>query len=74
MALSNFYTNGFSNTLDVEARKYTLKTILSIIGVAILGLVEIAAGCLIEVFTLGAGSYIAGILIGEGIGDIIYSI
>ncbi len=41
---------------------------------ALIGIAQIIAGVAIDVFTCGAGHYIAQALISEGIGDIVFAI
>lgn len=60
--------------LVFDEYKSKLFLILSIVAVAILGVLEIVAGVLLTVFTLGLGATIGNMLIAEGVGDLIYSI
>ena len=48
-------SNGLTHVIVLEEQKYSRKMIFSVIFIIILGILQIAAGILIEIFSLGAG-------------------
>lgn len=69
-----FGINACDEVISISEAKWTLKMILNCIAITLIGLAQIAIGVLIELFTVGAGTHVALGLIGEGIGDLIFTI
>jgi hypothetical protein len=62
----------FSNVITITERVSRFNW--GALTVALLGVVQIAIGVVLEVFTVGIGTAVAAVLIAEGIGDIIYAV
>ena len=70
--LNILFDNGFDTIIQIGEARWTLKSTLRIAGVLAIGTAQIIAGATLEAFTAGTGTFVAGALISEGIGDIIF--
>ena len=71
--LCTFYSNGLYHVIVLEETRWSTKAILSIIAVVCIGIVQIALGVILEVFSAGAGTFVASGLISEGVNDIMFA-
>ena len=69
-----FESKGFDHVIVLEEKKWSLWTILRIVAIVAIGIAQIALGIVVEVFTVGAGTFLAAGLIEEGISDIMFAI
>ena len=69
-----FESKGFDHVIVLEEKKWSLWTILRIIAIVAIGVAQIALGVVVEVFSVGAGTFLAAGLIEEGISDIMFAI
>ena len=71
--LATFHENAFGDIITMQERKWTWKIIGRIAAIAAIGIAQIAVGVVLEVFTVGIGTHLAGAFISEGIGDLIFA-
>ena len=64
---------GLTKVIVLEKKKSWWSTFWEIVGIIALGIAQICVGVIIEVFTLGAGTFIAEGFIGEGVGDLMFA-
>ena len=69
-----FESKGFDHVIVLEEEKWSLWTILRIVAIVAIGIAQIVLGIVVEVFSVGAGTFLAAGLIEEGISDIMFAI
>lgn len=65
---------GLDTLMTVEEKKWTARVIFRFICVVLIGLLQIAVGCLITVLSIGFMTHVSSGLVSEGIGDCIFAI
>ncbi|CAF4157590.1 unnamed protein product, partial [Rotaria magnacalcarata] len=61
-----FSLNGLENLITLEEQRYSWKFWRNFAIVVVLGVSQIVAGAVLEIFTAGVGTYAASFLINEG--------
>eukprot|EP00794_Sanderia_malayensis_P008650 gene8650-9581_t len=64
---------GLIKVIILEKKKSWWSTFWKIVGIIALGIAQICVGVIIEVFTCGAGTFVAEGFIGEGVGDLMFA-
>ncbi|CAF2018011.1 unnamed protein product [Rotaria magnacalcarata] len=68
-----FSLNGLENLITLEEQRYSWKFWRNFAIVVVLGVSQIVAGAVLEIFTAGVGTYAASFLINEGISDLFFA-
>ncbi|CAF1011148.1 unnamed protein product [Didymodactylos carnosus] len=68
-----FSLNGLENLITLEEQRYSWKFWRNFAVVVALGISQIVAGAVLEIFTAGVGTYAASFLINEGISDLFFA-
>ncbi|CAM4983670.1 unnamed protein product [Rotaria socialis] len=68
-----FSLNGLENLIALEEQRYSWKFWRNFAIVVVLGVSQIVAGAVLEIFTAGVGTYAASFLINEGISDLFFA-
>nr|XP_049465269.1 uncharacterized protein LOC125906394 isoform X1 [Anopheles coluzzii]XP_049465270.1 uncharacterized protein LOC125906394 isoform X1 [Anopheles coluzzii]XP_049465271.1 uncharacterized protein LOC125906394 isoform X1 [Anopheles coluzzii] len=69
-----FITNGLEHLLELGERKWTMEMILKTSLVLAAGVAQIAIGAIMEVYSVGMMTHVAGAFIGEGVSDIMFAV
>ncbi|KAF6205681.1 hypothetical protein GE061_019854 [Apolygus lucorum] len=70
----SFISNGLGEILILEEKTYTLRMMLNTTLVICMGICQIAIGAIIDMWSVGAMTYVGNAFISEGISDIIFAI
>uniref|UniRef100_A0A914DZB2 Chloroplast protein-transporting ATPase n=1 Tax=Acrobeloides nanus TaxID=290746 RepID=A0A914DZB2_9BILA len=67
-----FTMNGFDRVISATEKKYSMKFWINLLIITTLALTQIIIGAVIEIFTVGAGTFLASGFINEGISDLFF--
>ncbi|XP_025153364.1 uncharacterized protein LOC112588266 isoform X2 [Harpegnathos saltator] len=69
-----FATNGLGDLVVIQEQPWSWKMIFKTAAVVVFGIMQIILGNVIEIFSAGTMTYMAGALVSEGISDIFFAI
>ncbi|XP_053675897.1 uncharacterized protein LOC128726129 [Anopheles nili] len=69
-----FILNGMEHVVQLEEKRWTTAMLLNTTGVVLMGVGQIIAGAVIEVYSAGLMTHVGAGCISEGVNDILYSI
>ena len=71
--LDLFRQNGFDHIIGLREKKWSWKSVAKIIAIGAVSIAQITAGVLVEIYTMGIGTYVASGLLIEGVGDLMFA-
>ncbi|XP_041782118.1 uncharacterized protein LOC121598850 isoform X1 [Anopheles merus] len=69
-----FITNGLEHLIQLGEKKWTMAMILKTSLVLAVGVAQIAIGAIMEVYSVGMMTHVAGAFMGEGVSDIMFAV